>query len=494
VGNGSRFARSTGPDRWPAGVLGRRGPSLMGAVVLALATVVAGSVGCSRGPRGARHVVFISLDTARADHFGFMGSEVAATPRLDALAAESIVFTDYMTVVPTTLASHVSLLTGKYAHHHGTPRNGFMVNPRNEMLPEILRREGFRTAGFAGSFALDDRFDFGQGFDHYDQEFDVRVGQKGADQDQRTAEEVTDAVIRYLDERGVPERLFLFVHYFDPHAPYAAPAPFDTMYDPAGREGLPSTHFVKRSPDLTDAERAEYARRLSLQYASEISYTDHHVGRLLDELDSRGVLDHSLVVVTSDHGESLWEHDEEFDHGLTVYQSTMHAVCVMRLPGGEGGGTRVEDLVASVDVLPTVLRFLGFDVPVDADGEEVPLREAERRVGGRVRFGEATKPWGDVETDPRWLNARKARCVRDGRHKLIRTPYRGTEELYDVPTDPAEREDLLPPLHAETGRLAEGLRERLAAWSASAAPLPSSFEPSQREETIRRLRSLGYLE
>jgi arylsulfatase A-like enzyme len=130
---------------------------------------------CSREPgfeETARHVILISMDTARADHFGFLGSHRAATPRLDELADESIVFTDCMTVVPTTLASHTSLFTGKYPHHHGVARNGFTVNQANQMLPEILKRAGFFTAGFAGSFALDSAFGFDQGFDHYDQDFD----------------------------------------------------------------------------------------------------------------------------------------------------------------------------------------------------------------------------------------------------------------------------------------------------------------------------------
>ena len=99
----------------------------------------------------AAHLVVVSLDTTRADHFGFLGNERVRTPHTDALSAESIVFSDYLTVAPSTLVSHTSLFTGLYAHHHGTPRNGFVVNPANEMLAERLRTEGFRTVGFAGN-------------------------------------------------------------------------------------------------------------------------------------------------------------------------------------------------------------------------------------------------------------------------------------------------------------------------------------------------------
>ena len=465
----------------------------MAAAILFVACLAV--VGCARRGRAvASHVVLISIDTARADHFSFLGSRSVRTPRLDAFAEEAIVFTDYMTVVPTTLASHTSLFTGKYPHHHGTPRNGFMVNRDNEMLAEVLKKAGFRTVGFAGSFALASRFDFAQGFDHYDEEFGILVGDGGADQNQRCASEVTDAVIGYLERTGIPRRLFLFVHYFDPHRPYAAPPPYDTLYDPRGRTGLPPVPVVKKHPDLSPEERRSFAARLALQYAAEISYTDEQVGRLLDYLAARGVLDDAIVVVTSDHGESMWEHGEEFDHGWKVYDSTMRAVCAVRLPGGAGGGRRVGGVVASIDVMPTILSCLGLEAPSDIDGEPVDLETLGSELPPRTRFGQATKPWKDVETDPRWRNMRKARCVREGRFKLIVTPFAGTEELYDLVADPGEVVNLLEEPSPKIAALAAELREKLDRWAASASPLPSEFEPSQVEESIRRLRSLGYLQ
>ena len=450
--------------------------------------------GPSLDPGVPRHVVVISIDTARADHFGFLGSEQVRTRGLDAFAGEAIVFTDYMSVAPTTLASHTTLFTGKYAHHHGTPRNGFTINAANEMLTETLQDAGFHTAGFAGSFALDERFGFAQGFDHYDQDFDIYVGDSGADQNQRLAEQVTDAAIAYLDETGVADRLFLFAHYFDPHAPYAAPPPFDTLYDPQGTDGLHPAKAIKRYQGFSPGQKERSIQRLAMQYASEVSYTDHHATRLLDDLARRGVLDQALVVVTTDHGECLWEHGEEFNHGRTVYQATMHAVCAMRLPGGELGGTRVDELVASVDVLPTILDLLGLEVPAGVDGESVPLRSVGEGIEARVRFGEATKPRSRAETDPRWTNIRKARCIRDGRYKYVATPYLGTEELYNVLADPRETENLLEAPTEEMLRLAADMCVRLEAWTDSAQPLPSTFDSSETEESIRRLRSLGYLQ
>ncbi len=192
------------------------------------------------GEDGARHVILISLDTTRTDFIGCYGNDWVRTPRLDGLAAESVRLARHRTVVPVTLPSHLSLLTGTYPHTHGVTGNGYMVDPANLMLAEILRAEGFHTAGFLGSFALAGRFRFAQGFDHFDENFDIAVGTLGADQEQRDAATVTDAVLDYLEGRDGHERLFLFVHYFDAHAPHFAFPPYDRLYGPGGTVEIPA--------------------------------------------------------------------------------------------------------------------------------------------------------------------------------------------------------------------------------------------------------------
>jgi arylsulfatase A-like enzyme len=441
----------------------------------------------------AKHVIFISLDTTRADHFGLYGNETVKTPNLDRLASESIVLDDFMTVVPTTLASHVSLFTGKYPHTHGIPRNGFVVHEDNVMLAELLRERGFATAGFAGSFALESRFNFTQGFEHYDETFQRMAGEHGLEQSERSAEAVTRAVVDYLDREGVADHLFLFVHYFDPHEPYEAPPPYDTIYDSRGREGLPYWADASREVTLRAGQRTELAERMAAQYAAEITYMDHHIGVLLEELRERGIFDDALLVVTSDHGENHWEHAVSFDHGWTTYDSTMRAVGIFRLPGAEGGGARIDALTANIDIFPTVLAYLGISSPAGIDGDAVDLTDPPAATRERIRFGQATKPWEEVEKDPRWTNMLKARCIRQGNYKLIQVPFLKREELYDLERDPLEQSDLLSDGSPEAEVVARPLRERLEAWAVSANPLPSRFDPSQRQETIERLKSLGYL-
>jgi len=439
---------------------------------------------CAKGPaiKGpARHVIFVSFDTARKDHLGCYGNPWIHTPRIDALAAESILFMDYMTVVPTTLASHTSLFTGKYPHNHGTPRNGFMVNEQNVMLAEILKDAGFHTVGFAAAFALSARFAFAQGFDHYDESFDTFAEAGARGQPERDARAVTDAAIAYLDEQGVPERLFLFLHYFDPHAPYAPPAEYVAPYAADAR--IPA--WLETREGAWSHEAADTGQ--ALRYAGEMSYMDEHFGRMLDDLDARGVLDEAIVVVTSDHGENFWGHFRPWDHGYTVYESTVGAICMVRLPGARNGGTQPAGLFASVDVLPSVLAYLGLPAPPGLDGEGVDLTATPVALGPRTRFSQATKPHKDVETDPRWTNMRKAACVREGRWKYVSVPFLPAEEFYDLEADPFERQNLVVEPTPEVAAQAVRMRAALERWVQAAAPLPSEFERKHRADTERKL-------
>ena len=465
--------------------------------VLVVAAVAVGVFLHGRGrettvgdPR-ARHVVVISLDTTRRDHFGCYGNEWIRTPNTDALAAESILLTDYMTVVTSTLASHTSLFTGKYPHSHGVPRNGYMVSGDNVMLAELLKEAGFYTAGFIGAFVLDERFNFAQGFDHYDADFGSLAGPAGVPKNERTAGVVTNAAISHLDRVGVPEHLFLFVHYFDPHAPYLPPPPYNATY---GGEDGPQTIRVGAHPGLATGACTESEVQQIYRYAGEVSYVDEQLGRLLAYLKKRGILDEALLVVTSDHGENLGDVPGiGFDHGQTVYGFEERAVCMIRLPGAEAAGTQHASLTASVDILPTLTRYLGLPTPTGLDGVRLDLLNPESSAGERTRFSEATKPWGRVEAEGRWFNYHKSRCVRSGRYKYIQTLFLGKEELYDLAADPHERNNLLASGTPEVAAIAADLREKLQAWAASATPLPTCLEPVQSAETMQRLRTLGYV-
>jgi arylsulfatase A-like enzyme len=390
------------------------------------------------------------------------------------------------------------------------------------MLAERVKQAGYRTAGFVGSFALARRFAMDQGFDLYDENLDLLIHPKRYDQNQRRAGRVTDAVIESLDAwRGEP--LFLFVHYFDPHAPYDPPAPFDKL----GIEGGPAPE--QRGLEYLRRAVSEHQRRASGQdhgglkvvfnglnvdllegatgrpgeadatlaalYAGEISYVDSQVGRLLDALSERGILDRAVLVIVSDHGETLWEHGDFYNHGLALYETTVRVPLLIRLPDRRHAGTAIETPVSTVDILPTLLELLDLPAPGNLEGISL-VGELEGKAGRNQRplFSGATQPT-HRRFHPEglnWRNDLKARSVRDGRWKLVETPYLGHRELYDLETDLGERRNLLLAPTAELLATAERLGVLLAEWNRSAYPLPSYPSKEHAEEVRRRLEALGY--
>jgi arylsulfatase A-like enzyme len=490
-------------------------------VSLPLAACAALVAGCAR-EHDVRTIVLVSLDTVRADHLGCYGNARVRTPALDALAADGVRFDQAMTAAPTTLASHLSIFTGTYPHTHGAARNGFTVAPENVTLAELLRDAGWRTAAFLGSFALDRRFGIDQGFEHYDQRFDVGVDGTH-EQAQRRAGAVTDAALAWLD-RERPGDSFLFVHYFDAHAPYEPPAPFDALYarpggpqrstladvDVAvraqqrratGRE-LGAEAVIRGGLSREHVERADGVAEpadldLAALYAGEVSYVDRELGRLLEGLRARGRLEKALVVVLADHGETFAEHGDVWNHGLWVYETTVRVPLLVRTYG-EGQHALaprvVTEPVSTIDVLPSVCALLGVEPPRAVEGVSlVPWMRGEERAGTESARGpiycEATQP-PSVEGGA-WANDRKPKCVRSGTCKLVHAPYLELTQLFDLAADPGERSNL----HGKAnGCDAPSLERELGSWRAAAKPLPSRFDPSQTLETLRRLRELGYSE
>ena len=465
------------------------------AVAALVGTLFLSSLYCT--PKGGpRHVIFISLDTTRPDHLGCYGNPWIQTPNLDQSADESLLFTNYMTVVPTTLPSHTSLFTGTFPHKHGTPQNGFVVNGDNLMLTEQLKSNGFHTAGIIGSFALDSRFHFSQGFDYYDETYEKMVGTERRTQSERSAQSVTDATIHYLNKTGVPSQLFLFVHYFDPHKPFEPPPPYNTLYrlDDADKTGSSILAHYDCAHTLSN-KNWETAKEAALNYAGEISYMDHHVGRLLKYLKQKGILDNALLVITSDHGENFWEHMPYFHHGTATYQTTMHGICLIRLPKGIRGGTTINQLTSTIDITPTVLQYLSLPVPDGIDGRGLDLTTIKQGGNKNTLYGQATltRPWKVPEATTGWPHTNKSRCIREGDFKYIQTPFKGTEELYDLSNDPFEQHNLLKSPTPEITKLAKALKAKLELWASSACPLDSFLEKEKQKETIEKLKALGYM-
>jgi arylsulfatase A-like enzyme/Tfp pilus assembly protein PilF len=418
------------------------------AALLALLLVA----GCRReraaGTTAARpNVLLVTIDTLRADHLGCYGHAGAATPTLDALAARGVRFATAIAHVPLTGPSHASILTGRTPLGHGFRDNGGYVIPAEaKTAAEDFRQAGYRTAAFISGFPLDRRFGFDRGFDAYDDHLPKGNDPRRTPYVERLADATTDAALRWLGSplsAGAPAPFFLWVHYYDPHAPYEPPAAL------AGRfAGAP--------------------------YDGEIAFVDSQLARLLRGLEEKGALAHTVVLATADHGEALGEHGED-THGLFVYDATLKVPWIMAGPGLPAG--RVASPVArGIDVLPTLLDYAGLAPAAGVEGCSLRPAAEGHEMNDAPAYAETLYPEREFGWAP--LHA-----WRTSKFKLIEAPR---PELYDLEADAAETANRAA---AQPAR-AEELRQKLqAVLSRPAPPAAASVDP----ETAAKLGALGYV-
>jgi arylsulfatase A-like enzyme/Tfp pilus assembly protein PilF len=402
---------------------------------------------CLTSLAAPHNVVLITLDTTRADRMGFLGSKRGLTPSLDALARQSVVFTRAYSQVPLTTSSHATILSGTYPQFHKVAGPEVPLAKELPYLPAIMREHGYTTTAFVSSVILDPRgggHGFDRGFSTYDAGFrSKRPGEDRYKTLERRGDEVVAHATAWLNtHRGSP--FFIWIHLFDPHAPYEPPEPF----------------------------KSRYASEL---YDGEIAYTDSVVGKFLDELRARGLYDDAIIVAMADHGEALGEHGER-GHGIFLYDPTIHVPLLFKLPRGRSGGERVEARAGLVDVMPTILGVLGFPVPRAVQGKSL-LKPAEK-TSDRAIYSETDYPhqfgWSSM------------RSLRTGKYLFVSAPRK---ELYEEKTDTASEHNLASKFGAVTSTLAAALDKFRQQTSSSAAKSAASFDPEQAQ----RLRALGYL-
>ena len=404
-------------------------------------------VACVRGdPRAARpDVLIVTWDTTRADHVGPDAAVAGLTPQWNAVAGSGVRFALARTSSPSTLPAHASLMTGSSPPRHGARENALFALPDSaETLAERFGASGWKTAAFVSAAVLDAHFGLAQGFSRYDD----RVGAAhGRDYGERRGEATVDAALAWLRDVPPDDRVFLWVHLFDPHEPWSAPPPFASQYP-----GQP--------------------------YRAEIAYVDAQTGRLLDGLRAAGRLDRALVVLTADHGEGLGEHGEQ-THGYFLYDSTVRIpLCLWAGPRSGvalPAGRRIDAPVSIDDVAPTLVDLLGLgswsgdgvSLRASIEGGAAPARElALETVDSYYVFG-AAPLFGVVDTAGSvWIDA----------------PRR---ELYDTASDPAELRDLYA--DARTGEA-----DALFARHPRAFP-PRLDPPALAPDEQAQLEALGYL-
>ncbi len=406
----------------------------------------------SPGAAAGFNVLLVTLDTTRADHLSCYGYRAAQTPTIDSLVDRGVIFDHAFTPVPVTLPAHATIMTGLEPFRHGVRCNGqYQLREDHVTLSEVLAAEGYTTAAFVASFALDERFGLNQGFETYD----FRVSDEGrrgplSFENERHAGHVTDAALHWLDAQNRAadsDPFFMWLHYYDPHAPYAPP------------------------------HDSRLARPTSLiaAYDAEIAFVDTQLQRLMSALDERQLRDETLVVLVSDHGEALGDHGED-EHSGFIYDETVRVAWILSCPALFASQHRVDDrIVGLVDVAPTILELLGVVGPTDMDG-----------------LGQFTAPFDPdraiyLET---LLTKEQFACaplhgLRRLSDKLIVAPR---SEYYDLRNDRRELENLWDRSDSECAALTDRLKT-IMRTSESA----TSAERVMSDDEVRRLASLGYV-
>ncbi|MHC4063222.1 MAG: sulfatase [Planctomycetota bacterium] len=440
------------------------------------------SEGPAPGRPGKPNVLIITLDTTRADHLGCYGYLRDVSPNIDRFAKTGTVFTSAIGQAAVTPVAHASIFTGLNPYSHGLRvLHGLDENRLSESrvtLAEVLKKEGYQTAAFVSAFPVTQRFGLHQGFDIFDADFMAAADESvvsadgivNADRVQQRADATTDRGLAWLADAGQP--FFLWLHFFDPHDPRLQPP-----------EAVLRRHGIR---PWSEQGLRPFLKEL---YDVEIEYMDQHIGRVLDELQRRGELDEMITVVVADHGEGLGDHDW-WTHGI-LYQEQVRLPLIIRAPG-KPAGRRVDYLVRSIDIMPTVLDLVGPDlahVPPMEGSSLAPLLDGDPPDPRYVAYCDSVNML--VYRFATGINDEKSDmlfAVFDGRWKYIhhlKLPEQS--ELYDLSCDPGEKENLRTTFPDDAARLRADLMRRRF--------LPSGRlgRQSMSLEDLERLRSLGYV-
>ncbi len=401
--------------------------------------------------RPSYNLILISIDTVRDDALGLYNPKGAPTPALDRISSNSYTFTDVISQVPFTLPSHCTMLTGTYPMKHLVQENTrSSLSDSAITLAEVLKQNGYITAGFIGSIVLGASVGIGQGFDTYEDLFtlsDVKFADLGGIQ--KSAAEVYSSFRTWFGKKA-PGKFFAFVHFYDAHAPYEPPDPF-----------VP-----------------EIVTPMSM-YQGELRYVDSVIGRLFDEMNDKKVWEDTILVITGDHGEMLGEH-KEMGHGYYIYQQALRVPLIVVIPGKKGK-TSIEKPVQLVDLMPTILDMLQIDTPKTVQGVSMmPLVEG-KQTGPRFAYSESLSGTQTFGTAP-------LRSIQDASYKYIDT---ARPELYDIRADILEEDNLIEQKKDLAGKMKSALQNVMARYSADVRETAEERKLSSEES--EKLAALGYI-
>jgi len=385
-------------------------------------------------------VILISIDTLRSDRLPAYGYKKVETPNLDALARESALFERAFSPCPMTLPAHASMMSGLLPTDHAVRNNiGYTFDgKKHETLAALLRKNGYATGAAVSSYVLRSETGIDSGFDFYADSIPMIAGDALGAHQRSGRMAIADALPWIGNHKARP--FFFFLHLYEPHAPYQPAEPFRHYRD---------------------------------KYDGEVATADAIVGDFISELKKLGTFEEAIVIVTSDHGEGLYDHGED-QHGVLLYRESIQVPLLIRLPKGAKGGRRISDPVQLTDLFPTVAALLGLGGAPNKSGKPLLTPPAGSETGPRLIYSETFYPrihlgWSEL------------RSVYDGQYHFIESPR---PELYDMKADPGERKDLIDVQRRDAVRL----RKTLASFETKLQPL-GQIDP----DTAAKLSALGYI-
>jgi arylsulfatase A-like enzyme/Tfp pilus assembly protein PilF len=423
--------------RWRAAVI------LAGFAVAVAAAAFGGWWYARESPPHQGPLVLISIDTLRADHLPAYGYTRIKTPTIDALATDGVVFERAYSHSPQTFPAHSSMFTGRLPFEHGVRDNvGYLLKDDERTLAELLRNRGFSTGAAVSSYVLRRESGIAQGFAFYDAELPAAAPESSIAAVQRDGAVTVEAAERWIASQD-GRRFFLFLHLYEPHKPYSPP-----------------TRFAQYAP-----------------YDGEIAYADELVGRIVHALKERDLYDAATIVLLSDHGEGLGDHGEQ-EHGLFLYDESVRVPFIVKQPGSQGAGRRINTVAQHIDIVPTLLDLVRAPIPTSLRGRSLrPLLDSrdgtirEQGVYGEAFYSRLHFGWSELYS------------LTDSRYRYIRAPR---EELYDLEQDPHEQRNLA----ADRQQSAEAMRSAIEKLVAG-RPLEAPGTVSAADE--ERFAALGYI-
>lgn len=426
------------------------------------------------------NIILITLDALRPDHLGCYGYKRDTSPHIDKIAGEGMIFNQAVAQSSHTAPSNASLITSTYPNIHGVKDFGYQFSPAiSKTLPIILKEHGYRTALISDQVALPLTKGFEKGFDTFNAVNSFTFGKLT---DRKQIINITDWAIDWI-ENNKKRRFFLWVYYFDPHGPYISPYPYNKMF--VGDR----YYSTNKKVPLSKSEHSHIAfghipRYLSYNnitdvdfyvslYDGEIRHIDDQIGRLLQVLKKLGLEKNTIIIINSDHGEAMGEHNRYFCHATSLYDELLKIPLIIKWEGHVSPGAENDTQVRAIDIMPTILDILNIDKPGFMQGASfMPL------LGGReYNFPEiAYSEYG-------WRKG-----VRTSEWKLIYDGETKRYELYNLKNDPAELKDLSRKEEAQFGFF----RKKLEEYDRNSISQKEVITPGLSEDDKERLWSIGY--